>query len=209
MVAHFYSECMHATLLQSCLTLWPYGLEPTRLLCPWNSPGKNTGVDCHALLQGIFPTQGLNPHLFRFLHWQADSLPLHPWEALIARGKSITGFKASKGRLTLLLRVNAAGDFQFKPLLIYYSENPTALKNYVKSTLPVPYKWNNKAWMTPHLSQHGLLSILNSLMKPISKGEKDFFQNITSHWQCTGSPKSFDDVQINVVFMPAHTTTIP
>ena len=32
------------------------------------SPGKNTGVGCHFLLQGIFPTQGLNPHL---LHWQA------------------------------------------------------------------------------------------------------------------------------------------
>ena len=32
----------------------------TRLLCPWDSPGKNTGVGCHALLQGIFPTQGLN-----------------------------------------------------------------------------------------------------------------------------------------------------
>ena len=36
------------------------GLQPARVLCPWNSPGKNTGVDCHALLQGIFPTQGLN-----------------------------------------------------------------------------------------------------------------------------------------------------
>ena len=35
-----------------------------RLLCPWNSPGKNTGVGCQALLQGIFPTQGSNPHLF-------------------------------------------------------------------------------------------------------------------------------------------------
>ena len=33
-------------------SLWPHGLEPTRLLCPWNSPGKNTGVGCHALLQG-------------------------------------------------------------------------------------------------------------------------------------------------------------
>ena len=44
-----------------------------RLLCPWDSPGKNTGVDCHSLLQGIFPTQGLNPHL---LHWQGDSLLL-------------------------------------------------------------------------------------------------------------------------------------
>ena len=31
-----------------------------RLLCPWDSPGKNTGVGCHALLQGIFLTQGLN-----------------------------------------------------------------------------------------------------------------------------------------------------
>ena len=35
-------------------------------------PGKNTGVGCHAFLQGIFPTQGLNPHLLR---WQVDSLP--------------------------------------------------------------------------------------------------------------------------------------
>ena len=35
-------------------------------LCPWNSPGKNTGVCCHSLLQGIFMTQGSNPGL---LHW--------------------------------------------------------------------------------------------------------------------------------------------
>ena len=34
-----------------------------RLLCPWNFPGKNTGVGCHSLLQGIFPTQGSNPSL--------------------------------------------------------------------------------------------------------------------------------------------------
>ena len=33
---------------------------PTKLLSPWDSPGKNTGVGCHSLLQGIFPTQGLN-----------------------------------------------------------------------------------------------------------------------------------------------------
>ena len=38
-------------------------LLPTRLLCPWDSPGKNTGVGCHALLQRIFPTQGSNPGL--------------------------------------------------------------------------------------------------------------------------------------------------
>ena len=40
-----------------------YGMQPTRLLCPWDSPGKNTGGGCHALLQGIFLTQGSNPCL--------------------------------------------------------------------------------------------------------------------------------------------------
>ena len=43
--------------------LWPHGLSPTRLLHPWDFPGKSTGVGCHFLLQEIFPTQGLNPAL--------------------------------------------------------------------------------------------------------------------------------------------------
>ena len=44
-------------------SLRPHGLQPTRLLCPQDFPGKNTGVGCHFLLQGIFPTQRLNPGL--------------------------------------------------------------------------------------------------------------------------------------------------
>ena len=45
-------------------------------LCPWDSPGKNTGVGCHFLLHGIFPTQGLNLSLVKgFPDMQADSLP--------------------------------------------------------------------------------------------------------------------------------------
>ena len=40
-----HSCCMHAKSLQLCLTLWLHGLWPARLLCPWNSPGKNTGVE--------------------------------------------------------------------------------------------------------------------------------------------------------------------
>ena len=43
-----------------------------------DSLDKKTGVGCRALLQGIFPTQGSNPHLLRILHWQAGSLPLAP-----------------------------------------------------------------------------------------------------------------------------------
>ena len=61
---------------QLCLTLgnlWTVARQSMGF-CPWDSPGKDTGVGCHALLQGIFPTQGSNLHL---LHWQAGSLPLN------------------------------------------------------------------------------------------------------------------------------------
>ena len=54
--------------LQLFATLWA-----AACLCSWDPPGKNTGVGSHSLLQGIFPTRGLNLCL---LHWQADSLPL-------------------------------------------------------------------------------------------------------------------------------------
>ena len=67
--------CVCANSLQSCPTLRPCGLQPTRILSPWDSPGKNTRVGCHDLLQGIFHTQGSNLHL---LHCQAGSLPLAP-----------------------------------------------------------------------------------------------------------------------------------
>ena len=44
-------------------SLQDHELQPARILCPWNSPGKNTGVSCHSHLQGIFLTQGSNPGL--------------------------------------------------------------------------------------------------------------------------------------------------
>ena len=71
---------MHARSVASVASdsLRPHGLYPARLLCPWDSPGKNSGVGCHALLQGISPIQGLNPRLLCLLHWQALSLPLFP-----------------------------------------------------------------------------------------------------------------------------------
>ena len=67
--------CAHSlSLVWLLVTLWT--IQPTRLLCPWNFPGKNTGAGCHALFQEIFPTQGSNPRLLHLLHWQVDSLPL-------------------------------------------------------------------------------------------------------------------------------------
>ena len=50
-------------VIKSCPTLVTPWTVAARLLCPWDFPGKNTGVDCHFLLQGIFPTQESNPGL--------------------------------------------------------------------------------------------------------------------------------------------------
>ena len=62
-----------------CATLCdPMDCSPPASFCPWNLPCKDSSVSCRFLLQGIFPTQGLNPHLLCL--YQADSLPLEPPE---------------------------------------------------------------------------------------------------------------------------------
>ena len=64
-------------------SLQPHRLQPTRLLCPWNSPGKNTRLGTHSLLQGILPTQGSSPglpHCRQILHHLRAT-----WEALHCR----------------------------------------------------------------------------------------------------------------------------
>ena len=60
-------------------SFWPHGLWPTRLLCPWDSPGKNTRVGCHAHLQGIFPTWDQT----RFPALRVDPLPSEPQNTYI------------------------------------------------------------------------------------------------------------------------------
>ena len=76
---------MHACVL-SCFsnvqlfgTLWTVGHQASLSM---GFSGKNTQEGCHALLQGIFLTQGLNPRLLCFLNWQVGSLPLATWGAL-------------------------------------------------------------------------------------------------------------------------------
>ena len=57
-----------------------FGLLPAGLLCTWDFSGKNTGVGCHFLLQGIFPTQGSNPHFLCLLRCRKILYPLsHQW----------------------------------------------------------------------------------------------------------------------------------
>ena len=61
--SHVYM-CM-CSVVSTSPTLRPLGLQPARLLCPRDFPGKNTGGGCHFLLQGISPTQGSNLHLLQ------------------------------------------------------------------------------------------------------------------------------------------------
>ena len=76
-----------------------HGLWPSSLLCPWDSPGKNTGVGCHLCLQGIFLTQGSNPgllHCRRMLYrlsyqgspsWLLESVKVQLVTRLVGKAK--------------------------------------------------------------------------------------------------------------------------
>ena len=75
-IRHMHELCsVHACSVVSN-SLRPHGLQPSRLLCPWDSPGKNTGEGWYFFLQGIFPTQGSSPGLWCLLHC---SRILHRW----------------------------------------------------------------------------------------------------------------------------------
>ena len=76
-------------------------------------PGKNTGVGCHFLFQGIFPTQGSNPHL---LHWQVDSLPL-----------SQLGSPHKEDKGTNFSNVNAMSSYERNARKLLCSKNVFAL----------------------------------------------------------------------------------
>uniref|UniRef100_A0A0P4WIV5 DDE-1 domain-containing protein n=1 Tax=Scylla olivacea TaxID=85551 RepID=A0A0P4WIV5_SCYOL len=72
----------------------------------------------------------------------------HAEHTLAKMKKTAPGFKAAKDTLTLLFCGNAEGDCKMKPLLVYRSENPRALKGLSKNMLPVHWASNKKAWVT-------------------------------------------------------------
>ena len=80
-------------------SLRPHGLWPTRFFCSWNFPGKNTGVGCNFLLQGIFQTQGSNPDL---LHFRQILYGLSHWgrPVAVAQGLNSCGFWALEHRFS-------------------------------------------------------------------------------------------------------------
>ena len=97
--------------------VWPYGLEPARFFSPWDSLGKHTGMGFHAFLQGIFLTQGSNPHLLSLLHWLVGSLPLVPPEKF---DLSLKAVRSAIGRLFLPSLASSTFSFTEKVFLVSF-----------------------------------------------------------------------------------------
>nr|XP_006128720.1 tigger transposable element-derived protein 1-like [Pelodiscus sinensis] len=124
--------------------------------------------------------------------------------------KTAPGFKAAKDRLTLLLGGNAAGDMKMKPLAVYQSETPRALKGFSKEHLPVIWRSNKKAWITGAIFSEWLtLYAIPAWKEYCSKENLDFkilllIDNAPAH------PINLDDMckKVKVVFLPHNMTSL-
>ena len=112
-------------------SLWPHGLQPTRLLHPWESPGKNTAVGYHFLLQGIFPTQG------SILCWQVSSWPLAPSGKPKSKKEKILTSESVKGWIRSLLGTRSEAWWGCP------DETPGSVQ---PASLPCMWPWTAKAW---------------------------------------------------------------
>ena len=124
--------------------------------------------------------------------------------------KYSSGFKKDKDRLTLLLGGNVRGDIKLKPMLVYRSENPRALKNIKKDKLPVLWKSNKKAWVT----QENFREWFNEYFAPFIEkyNESEGLENkaLLILDNCTGHADNVnaDFPNIEVVFLPPNTTSL-
>ena len=104
---------------QSCLPLCdPMDCSRPGSSIHGNSPGKNTGVDCHSLLQGVFPTQGSNPRLSRLLHWQVGPWPLTPPGKPIFAACYFILFQPASGTKTQHFK-SLISDYSYFPLEMF------------------------------------------------------------------------------------------
>ena len=118
----------------------------------------------------------------------------------------MSGYEASKDRLTLLLGANATSNFKLKSVFIYHSKNLSAFKNYVQSPLLAPYQLNNKASMTAHL----LTTWFAEYFQPtIEITKKIPFKILLLTDNVPDHPRTLTEMynEINV-FMPANTASI-
>ena len=125
-------------------------------------PGKNTGMGCHALLQGIFPTQWLNPHLLHLLCWQVNSMPLsHLGSPSYQWSSAQTSTMLRTTRCLIMVRANIYWEFVKTCLAqrALYNINSFNAHNAMKQViwLPPPFhRWKKlKLWaLKLHVQNH-------------------------------------------------------
>lgn len=126
--------------------------------------------------------------------------------------KCAPGFKAAKDRLTLLLGCNATGSFKLKPMLVYHSQTPRAMKGISKSALPVIWEANKKAWVTTEIFQKWFLSYFCPSVKRFCQTENLEPKALLLLDNAPGHPSNLDtlqtDIPVEVIFLPPNTTSL-
>ncbi|GFG29801.1 hypothetical protein Cfor_00232 [Coptotermes formosanus] len=124
--------------------------------------------------------------------------------------KSAPGFKASKDRFMLLLGGNAEGDYKLKPMMVYHSANPRALKGCVKHNLPVHFYSNAKGWVTGPLFSDYLTSKLEGELQEYCAKENLAFKILLIVDDAPGHPTTVQGLceHIKVVFIPPNTSSL-
>ncbi|CAK9816146.1 Tigger transposable element-derived protein 1 [Anthophora plagiata] len=126
--------------------------------------------------------------------------------------KRAPGFKAAKDRLTLLLGGNASGDFKLKPLLVYHSKNPRAMKGISKSTLSVIWESNKKSWITMKIFQDWFTELFCPSVKRYCEIKKLEQRGLLLIDNAPSHPTNLSDlttcIPVEVVSLPPNTTAL-
>ena len=134
-------------------SLWSHRLQPTRLLCPWNSPGQHAGVGSHSLLQGIFLTQGWNLGLLHCRHilyrLSQEGSPCTKDQTLVpCIGRLILIFCATREVLKYIFLKKKTFIMYFTPFLFFSGFAVWLLVSWFPHQGLNPWQWKHRV-LTP------------------------------------------------------------
>lgn len=140
------------------------------------------------------------------LFWKR--MPSRTW--ISKEERRAPGFKVAKDRFTLLLCANASGSFRCKPMLVYRSENPRALKNKNRRHLPVYWKANKTAWVTQANFGEWFAESFIPEVKNFLTSKNLAFKVLLLLDNCRSHSETLSDVDPNVeiLFFPPNTTAL-